>query len=96
MYSIILYSSNIYFQDIKEQVREDHVNNMFGEVKKDDLGLKYDPQKTIAHVPKVSITSETKEYLGEDNLKGRQERVPSRMVAAKTIEFPGAKDCKTA
>lgn len=65
---------------------------MFGEAKKDDLGLKYDPQKTIAHVPNVSITSAPVESLDE---YARQERVQSRMVPAKNIGFPGAKDCKT-
>ncbi|XP_026326248.1 uncharacterized protein LOC113234941 [Hyposmocoma kahamanoa] len=78
--------------DIKEQVHEDDVDNLFGEVIKDDLGLKYDPQKTIAHTPDISSSFDRKESLNDDSWMARQERGQSRMVPATVIEFPGAKD----
>lgn len=67
---------------------------MFEEVKKDDLGLKYDPQKTIAHVPEVSTAPTQRQSVEDDNWNARQDRVQSRMVPAKNIEFPGSKGSK--
>lgn len=68
---------------------------MFGEVKKDDLGLKYDPQKTIAHVPEVSTAPTHRQSVEDDSWNSRQDRLQSRMVPAKNIEFPGTKGSKT-